>query len=1143
VDLDIKMLLNHEIQEQTSYFILSDRSSLTFRQASSVPLTVFRDESTLLRKTEEPLIKESLANVSQLGFIYEVDVYDDDSAPKKRKSDKGDIELNDFKPLLGEEGSKEAEQNAPLPKSANSFYWKTSQDKMQRALDYGITNFEALTSKVIGAVGAYRLQVLERVYDYGIISNKYEQKEFLLRITQTRIRHMQALERLINAYDNNASSDDNIKRIQDTFEDYIEKLKQLKKDIASEFSSLNQYDHEANSKIRAQIQEDIDAAKEYHENIAGNGNPDVSERDYLRETILIASGPDSIAHFIKNRMIYALRQAQEHNQNMTYSRNAGSLFRGEFNSYCEDALKAINNHLCDHHNPITPQHQGYFSSAQNHSVTLDFRHLGKNRRTVRQYMMAITQIEGADKIQKNTEDEYVLLSASLEKPTLKTLKTTRFTSWDIQADWTYPLKRSLYWSWNLLMGIVIGLWDLPWGLISGIRGVEPTSNVSRFCLEFTPECAQQTRFHELAEKIDFPAVSLGARLGGLIGNLIRNTVWEVFKGVRTSVQRARFQIGENLATDYELGHNGLPEEVEIYQLVQHQIGELQKQENELRTKLDKKHKKYFDNAPLFSTTKPDSEKDFGKIQPNEIQGQFAQAPYELSPGEWGDLLNSAVGGMIYLFDVVFDDLHPKHPFSGLVYNTFYFLGTLAIFSPQSLSFLGKDYLQVSKSIADASSSNLSVGASFCASVESQLAAMGTELLVSGRNSWLLSGLTSLEEEPSNLIAYGAIAVGFGALLAYGLNIPYISAGIRSELGTVPAIALGVAGAKFGICLFELLQAEAVESQKDNSAQRERLKLLLLEHCSQASALEDEQINEVIDALLEPTFQKEVRTQMQKEIQRIKFHMLLQKNQHLLPSLIYRSKRLLLELMHQKTEHYPDGVSAMNQLLNPEQKRSILEITVSSILDYIPAIGGCLTTIVTWDFEPWRFLANKTLKDVGRIFHATAKIIKTLAHYTRVNVRIIFDVIFNETFARLEGFVRNDQHLLSAENYSMSSEVDTTYETAKEFFAQPVDEIRKAVTHANPQSFLPRNMQHFQSEKSTDPANSKAESTSDSKSAPSTPKKHSGKPNAQKCHSLFEINDYPAVGFFSSTVSRKRPDESKDIHHRTIRTESSRHDFN
>ncbi len=80
LSLDKKTVLNHEVQRQAGLFVLSDRKSLVYREASKVPGTLFRDEATLLVKEEIPLLntgavsKQTLPQGSTLGFIYEMDL-------------------------------------------------------------------------------------------------------------------------------------------------------------------------------------------------------------------------------------------------------------------------------------------------------------------------------------------------------------------------------------------------------------------------------------------------------------------------------------------------------------------------------------------------------------------------------------------------------------------------------------------------------------------------------------------------------------------------------------------------------------------------------------------------------------------------------------------------------------------------------------------------------------------------------------------------------------------------------------------------------------------------------------------------------------------------------------------------------------
>ncbi|MDQ2994824.1 MAG: hypothetical protein M3R00_07780, partial [Pseudomonadota bacterium] len=616
-----KELLAQQNQQQLTYFPLSDRTTLTLHPTSWLPRATYSRTKLYLKKVEE---QPSLS--SKLGFVYEVDV-----------------------PI-----TQPYDHDVKLPGNADSFYWQTTQDKIQEAVDYGITEFDALTSKVIGAIGCYRMHVLERAYDCGIISNKYEQKESLLRFTQERIRNCQGLERLINSYNLGESVDTNQQNIIARFNEYIEKMEQLKLDSAN-LTLLNRFDRDANQKLSADIDDDILAAKTYQNTLSTD----------LEHTVLAATGPKSIATFIKTRMIHALREAQQHNQDITYSRNAKSFSRGQFNSYCENALRVINEHQSDHHNRVLPEHQGYFSQDDLAPITLDYQRLGKNQRIIRQFLMAITHIEGADTIARSkAKQKWVIFSENGHE---HVLRTTRFTSWNIQRKKTDTVKRLLYWPYNLIVGLVVGiLWDLPLGLVFGIIGIEKNTYASDLRKEIPPAGVAGTCFEKFAEKIVFPEVSLGTKLGRLLGTFVRNTLWEMVKGVAVTVKRAAtLQIGKNLAIDYEIGHKGLPDESEIYATVHKDLQTLLLSKEESLQELNKEYTNIF-KQPLVTSQKVENDENQGPILADEITNKrYAVAPYQLSHGEWYDLFNSTLNGTKELIDSLLHE-NAKHPFSGVI---------------------------------------------------------------------------------------------------------------------------------------------------------------------------------------------------------------------------------------------------------------------------------------------------------------------------------------------------------------------------------------------------------------------------------------------------------------------------------------------
>ena len=1018
MSFDEKKLLKRENLNQISKFILSDRETLTVRHHSIWPGTVFCAEITLLHKQ-----KEQLSGTNHLGFIYETKL-----PPTSTEED--------AKPHI----------KAPIDRrpSADSFYWQTTQKHIQDAIDYGIFDSGALTSKVIGAVGRYRLEVLERAYDNGIISNKFEHKEMLLRLTQARIRNLQDLERLTNAYDMGKSTDGNAHHIIDTIEDYLEKMDILREQVRNDLTILDDYDLDAREKIATQITADMHSAEQYRDNLIQALSNNALNKNHLQNTVLGASGPNSIAHFIKLRMISALREAQEHNQNMTYSRDAFSFSRGQLNSYCEDALRVINEHQCDHHNPTLKEHQGYYGTVEE-SVTINFEHLGKNRQKIRQHLMAITQIEGKDIIAKDPENKYCLISTDEKRKYQHRLKTTRLTGWDVQDNKTYLIKRIAFWFWNFLfVGMIGGLViDLVPNLYLGLRGREPKSFVARCRLAFTPVCVESTQFITLADKINIPMVSLGAKVGGAIGNFFRNTIWEIRNGVKATYQLARLQIFDNLTADYHLGHNPLPDQAQIFDLIKKDLDILQVDEQTFLAKL----------AALQELSGVEK---YSKIESHELVSRYAHAPYEQNPGEWSDALNSALNGAKHIIEAVTHEVHAKHAFAGLLFNAFYIAGALAILAPSYVEFMGKIFLQVSEAIAKASSTQPLAGAISSGFYQAYITATVSELFTTGRSSGLLTALTSLEDQPSSFMIYGSLAVGLGWFLANVLNIPGISDGIREELGTVPPIAYGAAGAKFGIVLLELFNVEPGEADPEHTAKREKLQQFFK---TEYPEFDKAKVDSLIEDLLNHTLVHSARPDAKEAMHRLEFLMVLQKTQHLLPNLSHLRKRQLIEVMRRQERHDPQLADALTQLLFPEHKRSILGITLNIIFGYVFAIARCFASIVTWNSEPFRFLfTEKIPKDLARVYHAlNNKILNTFFNYLRAMIRGIFDVVVNEIFARAEGLIRNKRHSLSRGTYTISSAVDRGFASAKEFFGRifGMDPLRKAVTKPHASSVLHR----------------------------------------------------------------------------------------
>lgn len=919
-----KSLLERENQRQQALFALSDRPSFTIHPTSVLPWSTFGRNLLTMSRRNVPLGQGSL------DFIYYNEHPVDQKVSENQKFRKTSVE---------------------------NFVWRTTQENISKVVGYGILNLEAPTARVVGALGGYRLRVLERAYDDGIISNKYEQKNALITFTQKRIQLLQEMERLTNNYNPMLTAKLNLQRVESAIDNYIAQVNKLHF-INFGGATLQSYDASILKKVTAQLREDIAAAKAFKFELT---------EDSIKSTTFAATGSGSIATFTKARMICAIKQAQEHNQNITYSRSAGSFFRGELNSYCEDALRIINEHQADHHNPVLAEHQGVYSSNTCEQRAVDFSHLAKNRTAARHALMAISIVEEFDQI-KSDGAQYYLRTM---KKKVYDLKTTRFTQWDTNADKIYMLKRVFAWFYNVIVGIVLGLTvDLFVGFVKGLMGEEVTSYAEQYKIYIQNNVSYGSKFAELDKLSSVPSVSLGAKCGGMIGNLFRNVVWESFKGVKHAVKKATLFLWEELKSDYIIGHYGVGDKNQLIAQILKEVSDTHMLKTSMQSELAQEYKEKYGRV---------LNENF--ITSDEINIQYAAAPYHLSSGEFSDVVNACLRGAEGFVRTIIHEIHAKHPMTGVaLYNFVYFAAGLAVYSPQMVQFLGPKYIAFSNTIGHAFSRSQLSAAISSAATQAPLAATAQEFVINGSNSWFTNFLSALEQDPSDLLIYAALAVSIGAIATYKMNIPFLSEEIRSDLGTVPILSLGFGGAKLAFILVELLEAHARESQSD------------------------------IDI-----------------------------------DLSHHSKRMLLELIQEESSDQRELYLAAAKALFPEKEQSIAVITITTIFGYIPALARCLATVITWNLEPWRVLREKTIKDCTRLVHAIAGLIDTMVTFMGVMICGLFDILANEIFARAEAFIRDDEHALSHGTYVVSQAVAAGSMRFKEKLATPVNALRKTCT--------------------------------------------------------------------------------------------------
>lgn len=877
------------------------------------------------------------------------------------------IKLNDSNELILIK-----ENDAP-----SALLWRTTdKEHIRQAIRQGIHKKPpALTSQVICALGGYWQKTLERIYDRAFVSNKLKQKETILRnIAQARIEQLQALERLINS---GASAAD----IQVALKAYGDEAELNGISQANELGlCLAQYDAKAKETMSGFVKEDIDAANALSKDVTS----------------------DSLAAFIKERIVSIVRQAKQLNQNITYSRDSGSYLRGDLHICCKQALKEISDYVPDHHNMITKEHQGIFSDPeQGKSWTIDFSHLGSDQELLYPVLKTISFISGEDKL---SNDYKSLLrrdgSVSMQ------LNETRFTNWSQGGSLGDRVKQSITWCINVLLGFTVGVVveaaQFVFEFFKGIFIHKPEKNHDRvnYLLPLDNTLSAKTKFREIANCFDLKPHSLGAKMGYQLGRAIRNTVWEALKGVVVAMQNITIKLAETVRNDYYFGHQfqQLRAERKLIGLKQ-KLRELKAKQLHSVTEIENEEKRIFDEKV--------------SVAADQLVSQFSEPRYVLTPYHLNDILNAGVNGVSSVVGTLTNTIHAKHPLTGLVFNSAYLAGFLAVNAPELVKFLGENYITTSVGLGNVfvHGSPIAVGLS-SAAIEAQSGAVLLDLCLHGPESLIGKGAGQLGRGATELFIYAGAAAGAGYLI---VHIPGLQ-GLQKEVGTIAPLTWVSWGAKGAIFVSDMLLAEPGE--KNN---KEVDKILL----------------ETFGALLDKY----------KKLQPIFA------NKQLVPYLDDRAKREVLETIRHDFLDEPELIATIKNLLYPKEPTSVLGETISIIAAYLLHLLRCLATTVTWDKQPWIDFATQTINDITRVGAAVGKLLHAIGYFCEVMVRGIFDILCNEIIARVEGLIRNKHHSASLLTYGASASFGKTCGRLYEVLGAPEHAVSKQNTATAPECLI------------------------------------------------------------------------------------------
>lgn len=964
-------------------------------------------------------------------------------------SDKKQFQQSDISSLpnrlFSETFSKFTKRQIPLGKGwlefidenseSKFFLWRTQPQQIRKAIKCGILSYDALTSKILFDLGHYYHSVNQRAYNHGVISNKHALKIALLNLCQSNIEALEPFERCINQP---------IHSIKDAKAELLQLLKNLKQTTQHNFAAIeNQkeefcaYDAEIHLKWQQQYQAFYQRCNDFENSIENTSDP----KDL--KALCRAYHPNGILAFIKRESIDNIRHIQEYNQNISYSSTSLSLMRGDLHSVCEDALKTINDTHLDYHDPILPSHQGIFTTEKTgEEIIVNFSHLEKDHKKRQIALMALCQIEGVDKIEKSTAQNCYQLHS--ENNSAFNLKTTSFTKWSQNNSKMFIAARFMCWCWNIIAGLFFGLtFDLFSGLISGLSGKKTEAVAHKFQIHLIPPASQNSFYGFLQEQFRSKKYSLGTLIGFKLVTFCKNIYIDLTRGAATTAAQYRLELWDNLKADYYLGHRKSKKFSIAMQKVAKQI-----------ETIETSYKQYHTN---INAKAPDS---FKRFSYTEKHCQVAKTAYPLNDGEWLDLMNSAVYGLKAFADAFSHPIHNKNPFLGALFCTTYAITGLTILNPELMKFLPNSWITHCNSLADALSKGRLTGAIGASSMQSQLFTASLEGALNGNASWLAMGGKLFESDPSNILVYSTMAVGLGALIAFKLNIPIISEAIRDDLGSVPLPSLGIAGTKIGLLLIHLLEErEKKITPKDKAAVQARIEKLLTtyyqQHSPKQDKLSDKKVNEVVKLLDSVSIPGNLHLPAISEIdsERLSFLFYLQNKAYFLPKLDQQNKRIILAQAQLLFTNKPEVSRCIEKLLNPPTHQSIFTVTLTTALNYIPLLFRCITTPITHCSQPFIDLQAKIKKDLTRCYNALGNALHGVASVTKIFFKMIYEIIINESAARVESLIRADKHHVSASSYKLMRNMDSNFEAIKSHTAYPLNSLKAQCNGPLPAALL------------------------------------------------------------------------------------------
>jgi hypothetical protein len=637
----------------------------------------------------------------------------------------------------------------------HTLLWKTSVSVLKKAVRWGIVSPEAMTGKVIAALGQYRVIAHQRVLK-GMESNTQLAKLQLLDIYQDRFEALEALERMIN-------KKNSVEDYQQALGDYMLALDGISKNLKDYFSaqSVTGFDQTMVSQIQFDLCSDIARAQAYLKHVLENKS---NLRAFHR-----SRGQSSIQEFVKEQMLHGLYELQGINQDLTYSRQRYfALTRGELNDVIENAKKEIEDYQPDPRNAVTLKHQGCFGKDKDQLVTYDFADEHLSPAKERDVLMAISFIEGWDSVSR---DKNGISSVSNEFGTAK-LDIFAATRWRRYRHWTSNLKSAAYFVLNIFKGIFVAIY--PWEEQVWSDGPQ--------------------KFHLIATSLRTyarPNEPMWRKPVRFCMHII-NALKDVMYGVQDVGERLALKMPSSIGNDWASSKK-LPSVVSVLAQATHDINTIKEVESVRLQNIIHLSKYQKDNTEHLKTS------------------ELAGVEYSLSAGEQNDILTAIARGLNGFGSIFSHDIFAKDPLGGLFFTASYAIGVAAIYNPaQTAAVFGEQYVKMFTDMSYSMASSKMAAAMAGGTTQAELFTEGWDGLMHGPSGAAGRAIYQLGENPLSIGTYFAAAFGLGYLLANGVDgysIPWLSEYLRADLGSVPEMGYPVIGGKMAILFYEALLSE------------------------------------------------------------------------------------------------------------------------------------------------------------------------------------------------------------------------------------------------------------------------------------------------------------------------------------------------